>query len=134
MSREGASPAFGWSISARRGLCATVLLLAAALQGALRDTVPSHNRVASAPGPGLVVDLNTAPPAVLRALPRLGPVLVARIVAERERAPFASVAELDARVRGVGPVTVEALRPFLRVLPPTSRDAWLAGPRMSRAE
>jgi competence protein ComEA len=62
----------------------------------------------------LVVDVNTAPGGVLLALPRLGPVLVGRIVAEREREPFHSLEDVDARVRGIGPATVAALRPHLR--------------------
>jgi len=63
----------------------------------------------------LVVNLNTAPPAVLAALPRLGPSLVNRIVTARERAPFRSLDDLDARVQGIGPATIVALKPFLRI-------------------
>ncbi len=67
--------------------------------------------------PVLVVDPNTAPPGVLEALPRLGPVLVGRIVEAREHEPFHSVEDLDARVKGIGPVTIEGLRPHLRIAP-----------------
>ena len=63
----------------------------------------------------LVVDPNTAAPGVLLALPRLGPTLVDRIVEARRRAPFRSIEDFDARVRGIGPVTIEALRPYLRI-------------------
>jgi DNA uptake protein ComE-like DNA-binding protein len=62
----------------------------------------------------LVVDPNTARPALLIALPRLGPALVGRIVAERERRPFRSLEDLDTRVRGIGPVTASTIRPHLR--------------------
>jgi hypothetical protein len=70
-----------------------------------------------APAADLVVDPNTAPPEVLMALPRLGPVLAGRIVSERRQAPFTSLDDLDARVRGIGPATVAALTPYLRIGP-----------------
>ena len=47
--------------------------------------------------PPLIVDPNTAPPAVLNALPKLGPAMIRRIVAAREEAPFRSLDDLDAR-------------------------------------
>jgi competence protein ComEA len=62
----------------------------------------------------LVVDPNTAPPAVLASLPKLGPALVERIVAARAEAPFQSLEDLDDRVKGIGPATIAALRPHLR--------------------
>jgi competence protein ComEA len=68
-----------------------------------------------APAPRLIVDPNTAPPEVLIALPRLGPVLVSRIVAAREEAPFGSLGDLDVRVRGIGPATFASLRPYLEI-------------------
>ena len=63
----------------------------------------------------LVVDPNDAPPAVLMALPRLGPALVGRIVAQREIEPFDSIEDLDHRVKGIGPATIKSIRPFLKV-------------------
>jgi len=63
----------------------------------------------------LIVDPNTARAEVLVALPKLGPALVSRIVAAREKAPFRSVDELKGRVRGIGPATLESLRPHLRI-------------------
>ena len=74
------------------------------------------------PSPRLAVDPNTAPPPVLGALPKLGPALVGRIVAARAEAPLRSLDDLDARVRGIGPATVEALRPHLRFGPEAPRD------------
>jgi competence protein ComEA len=59
------------------------------------------------------VDLNAAPAAEIEALPGVGPVLAARIVAERARGPFASPEDL-ARVPGVGPGTIERVREFAR--------------------
>lgn len=61
----------------------------------------------------LRVDPNAVPPPVFSALPRLGPSMVSRIVEERERSPFSSLVDLSGRVRGMGPVTTEAVRPHL---------------------
>jgi competence protein ComEA len=67
---------------------------------------------ASAVGP---LDLNRASAAELERLPRIGPSLAARIVADREaRGPFRSVAELD-RVVGVGPATLAAVSGLVSV-------------------
>ena len=57
------------------------------------------------------VDLNTASIEALETLPRVGPVLAARIVAGR---PYQSLEDLD-RVRGVGPVTLAQLEPWIQV-------------------
>ncbi len=59
------------------------------------------------------LDLNSAEPAQLERLPRVGPVLAARIVAAR---PFTQVDDL-LRVRGIGPLTLASLRPRLQVVP-----------------
>lgn len=59
------------------------------------------------------VDVNTADVAELERLPQVGPALARRIVAEREAGgPFRSPQDL-ARVRGIGPKTVEALREYV---------------------
>jgi DNA uptake protein ComE-like DNA-binding protein len=70
------------------------------------------------PGPQTIaqplrVNPNTAPPALLSSLPQLGPARLAAIIAEREKAPFRSLEDLASRVRGIGPATREALRPYL---------------------
>lgn len=63
---------------------------------------------------GRPMDVNRASAADLELLPRIGPALAARIVESRDReGPFANPEEL-ARVRGIGPRTVERLRPFVR--------------------
>jgi competence protein ComEA len=47
----------------------------------------------------------------LESLPRIGPALAARIVAERNaRGAFGSLDSLEARVRGIGPALAELLR------------------------
>lgn len=64
------------------------------------------------------IDLNAAGPDELELLPRIGPRLAARIVEERTTGgPFESVEALG-RVRGIGPRTLERLRPLVTVAPP----------------
>lgn len=63
-----------------------------------------------------VVNVNEADWPELSVLPGIGPVLAQRIVASREQdGPFRSVDDLR-RVRGIGPITVERLRPHIAVL------------------
>jgi competence ComEA-like helix-hairpin-helix protein len=63
----------------------------------------------------LPVDLNEAGPEALQAVPGLGETLARAIVADRaRRGPFYAVRDL-ARVRGIGPGTVEELAPLLTV-------------------
>jgi len=62
----------------------------------------------------LRVDPNTAPEGVLEALPRIGPVMAGRIIEAREASPFVNSDDLDRRVKGVGPATLNGLRPYLR--------------------
>ena len=111
-------PLWGWTPAARVLLSVVAATAAAGLLFAGRDA----KRPATPPPPALVVDLNTAPPEVLGALPRLGPVLVGRIVSAREEAPFRSLEDLDARVKGIGPATIAALRPHVRI-GPAAHDA-----------
>jgi competence ComEA-like helix-hairpin-helix protein len=75
----------------------------------------------------LVIDLNTATAADLEVLPRIGPALAQRIIEARDRAGgFSSLADLDA-VKGIGPRTLEALRPHVRVGPRVPRSSPTAG-------
>lgn len=62
-----------------------------------------------------VLDLNQAGIEELQRLPGIGPTLASRIVADRAaQGPFRSVGDL-LRVRGIGPKTLEKLRPHVRV-------------------
>jgi competence protein ComEA len=75
------------------------------------ETLPPSTGIdsgaAAAAGP---VDLNTATPEALDALPGVGPATAAAIVRDRdEHGPFRSVDDL-ARVRGIGPAKLEQLR------------------------
>lgn len=61
------------------------------------------------------LDVNTAGVHALVALPGIGPTLAGRIVADRaQRGSFGSVDALR-RVKGIGPATVERLRPLVVV-------------------
>ena len=74
-----------------------------------------------------LLDLNRATAAELEALPGIGEVKAAAILAVREaRGGFASVDELEA-VRGIGPSLAAKLRPMLRV------DSKAAGARKAVA-
>lgn len=64
------------------------------------------------------VDLNTAAWPELSVLPNIGETLARRIVESREaEGPFTEVDDLQ-RVRGIGPRTLEQLRPYLRPIAP----------------
>ena len=63
--------------------------------------------------PDMRLDLNTATAAELAMLPGIGPRLAERIVFDRAaNRPFRSRADL-ARVRGIGPVVVERIGPYV---------------------
>lgn len=98
-------------------------LCSAPAQAAARDghttAVRCDGRGAPLAGParllfGQRLDPNRADAEALEVLPGVGPVRAAAIVAERERRPFARVEDLR-RVRGIGPVTLRRIAPFLGV-------------------
>lgn len=72
----------------------------------------------------LRIDPNTASAAALQLLPEVGPALAAAIVDYRERAAprraFSQIGDFDA-VRGVGPLTLREMRPFLAFEPAAER-------------
>ena len=104
--------AWGWTPPVRALLTAGALAASLGL-AALADP----DRGATGPPIPLALDVNTAPRGVLLALPRIGPALAGRILEARDRAPFRSAEEFDARVKGIGPATMTGLRPFLSWAP-----------------
>jgi competence protein ComEA len=63
---------------------------------------------------GRLIDVNSASAEELDTLPGIGPVLAGRIIAERQKRPFASVDELR-RVSGLGPKKLAAIRELVVV-------------------
>jgi competence protein ComEA len=61
------------------------------------------------------INVNTATAEELQRLPGVGPVTAQNIIAARMAKPFETVEELDTRVKGIGPKTLEKLRPFVVV-------------------
>ncbi len=93
------------------GALLALLALPAAAWLATRESTlpaaPSANAIAAR------IDLRTASEAELRLLPGIGPTLSDRIVEHRASgARLVEVEDLDA-IRGIGPRTVERLRPWL---------------------
>jgi len=69
------------------------------------------------PRPDMRLDLNKASVADLQSLPRIGPALAQRIVADREaNGPFASLEDLS-RVSGIGERTIQMIGPHVIVSP-----------------
>jgi competence protein ComEA len=66
------------------------------------------------PPPATKIDVNRAGAVELQKLPGVGPTLAARIVEYRQKRPFASVEELR-KVKGVGPKTLDAIRPHVAI-------------------
>ena len=58
------------------------------------------------------INPNTAPTASLMRLPGIGKVRAMDILNSRKTSPFGSADDLE-RVRGIGPKTVEKIRPYL---------------------
>ncbi len=77
----------------------------------------------AAPGPSVpasvaaLIDVNAATREELESLPGIGPALAGRIIESRDRfGRFAGVESLT-RVKGIGPKTVERLRPLVKAGP-----------------
>jgi competence protein ComEA len=93
------------------------LNLAQVLTDGLKVSVPRRGEATAIPGETATeeaaVSVNAADEAALETIPGIGPVKAAAIVAYRtEHGPFGSVEELI-EVTGIGPATLEALRPYV---------------------
>ena len=64
-----------------------------------------------------VLDPNTAPADSLELLPGIGPAKAAASIAARDTLPFATEKDL-LRVDGIGPKTLEKMRPFIKIAAP----------------
>ncbi len=117
MSPPAPRSMWGWAAPLRMALAC---LTAAAAAGVV--AVGQQTGGSPIAAPPLVVDVNTAPAEVLVALPKLGPTLAGRIVEARREVPFRSFDDIDARVRNIGPATIAALRPHLRIGPVAAPD------------
>lgn len=71
------------------------------------------------------LDINTADWPEISELPHIGPVLAKRIVAHRQQhGPFQRLEDLR-QVRGIGPKTFAAVRPYFTPLPKASHELQL---------
>lgn len=107
---------------ARPGAELSLLNLAAPLADGQQILVPKEGATSApvvggtVPGAtGALVNLNTADQATLETLSGVGPALATAIIQYRtEQGPFATVDQLD-EVSGIGPATLEELRPHVTV-------------------
>jgi competence protein ComEA len=107
---------------ARKGADLTTLNLAAPLTDGTQIVVPKPGATApggtgttSTTGAGALININTASETDLETLPGVGPVTAAAIIDYRtQNGPFSTVDDLI-DVSGIGPSTLEQVRPFVTV-------------------
>jgi competence protein ComEA len=110
------SPAAQWTLA---GLAALTLVLLGWRGYGLTRWSTRPTPIEKGIVPLATMDLNRAADTELANVPGLGPTLARRIVEERQkRRSFRSVDELR-QVKGIGPSTLERIRPFLFVGPYT---------------
>jgi competence protein ComEA len=85
------------------GRLAVVLVIGSTIGATVWGTVWAKPGLAEV---RLAVEINTATDEQLQSLRGIGPAMAGRIIAERARAPFSSLADLDERVKGVGTITL----------------------------
>lgn len=126
-----ASPPSGWLLLKRLDQLAVgslVLVSLAAVgvywvvQGGMQGQLIEIER-ATPQAVAFEVDINAADWPELTALPNVGETLAKRIVeSRRQQGPFADLEDLQ-RVPGIGPKTLEQIRPYLRPLAPSGNVA-----------
>src|SRR4051795_4495655 len=124
-SQQSDSPAWSRLILRRADQAVAAAIVAVSLvaiagwwawQGQLRGRVIDIER-AEPIAVDFKIDVNQADWPGLALMPNIGEQLARRIVADRaERGPYRDLAELR-RVRGIGPKTLESMKPFLLPLP-----------------
>ncbi|MHB1562305.1 MAG: ComEA family DNA-binding protein, partial [Isosphaeraceae bacterium] len=111
----GPRPPWAWSDGARVLLASVAIASAVVLAVSTRDSGRDRDRgrgqptVAALANRGAAdfkLDANTASVEALETLPHIGPTLARRIVEARADGAFRSPRDLQARVRGIGPVTL----------------------------
>jgi comEA protein len=90
-------------------------LLAADTQPAAPAARPADSAKAAPAAPPSRVDLNLASEADLEALPKIGPATAKRIVEYRKQVGTIKSVEELVNVQGIGPKTLELLRPHVTV-------------------
>lgn len=123
--RRGSVVPWSWPTGARVLLASLAMAVALGLTTASRDIRTSTEPIAAPPE--LVLDPNSAPPRALAALPHIGPALASRLVEARTERPFSSLDDLRNRVRGVGPVTLARIAPYLQVDEVSGRTPEISG-------
>lgn len=115
----GLSAGDRWLLGGSGGLA--VLLLAAHLAVMARWGAPAVEIASLQPhATHYALDINSATWVEWLQLPGIGDAMARRIIEDREqRGPFRSVEDVG-RVRGIGPKTLEQLRPYLRPVPEAS--------------
>jgi len=99
-------------VSGLRGVC--IVLIALLLLVAARAHSNARNVVMRDPLPTMRIDLDAADPAFLELLPGIGPRLAEEIVQTRGLVGAFGEPEEILRVPGIGPVTLERVRPLVR--------------------
>lgn len=85
--------------------------------GARAEAEANPGPVSAHANPRLLVNVDVASAASIESLPRIGPALAQRIVADRAaHGPFGSIAGLD-RVKGIGPAVQKEIAPHVTFSP-----------------
>lgn len=108
-------PPGDWTRTAARPFGAAIVLV---LCAAAAPAVSSRAGHAAARPPEMRIDVNSATRVELMIIPGIGDALASAILDHRAaHGPFRTIEDLDA-VRGIGPRTIEDVRPFMTIARP----------------